>query len=330
MIEGFVARRRERWERLSALLDRASSARHTLSVDELDELAVLYRRAVSDLAIARRDFPDDRSTLFVNQLVTRGHAVIYRERPASLRRLARFFTNDLPREYRAAWPYLLAATALLFVPLVAMALAVINVPDVATLVLPPSVLSQIKAGETWFDIALERRALASSFIMTNNIRVALLALGGGMLAGLGTVASLVYNGVAIGAVVGALSAHGLADRLVGFVSPHGFIELSVIAIAGGCGLMLGRAILWPGLQPRGQALVTAAGRAVKLLTGVLPLLIVAGLIEGFVSPAQFPWPFKLAIGLVTAVLLYSYLFLMGKERPGPFTRARGISSQGSG
>jgi uncharacterized membrane protein SpoIIM required for sporulation len=330
MIEGFVARRRERWERLSALLDRATSPRRALSVEELDELALLYRRAVSDLAIARRDFPDDRVTLFVNQLVTRGHAVIYRERPASLRRLGRFFARDLPREYRAAWPYLLAATALLFLPLIAMALAVIIAPGTAELVLPASLLSEIEAGETWFDITPEKRSLAASFIMTNNIRVALLALGGGMLAGLGTVASLVYNGVAIGAVVGALIAHGLADRLVGFVSPHGFIELSVIAIAGGCGLMLGRSILWPGLQARGQALVTMAGRAVRLLTGVLPLLVVAGLIEGFISPAQFPWPLKLAIGLITAVLLYGYLFLLGNDKQSSLTAARGTSSQGSG
>ncbi len=314
MIEGFVARRRERWERLSALLDRAASARHTLSVDELDELAVLYRRAVSDLAIARRDFPDDRSTQFVNQLVTRGHAVIYRERPASWRRFRYFFATELPREYRAAWPYLLASGALFFGPLIAMALAIVIAPAAAELVLPPSIVAEIKDGKTWFDIDLAKRSLASSFIMTNNIRVTLIALGGGMLAGLGTVASLVYNGIHIGAVTGALIAYGLADRLVGFVSPHGFLELSVIVIAGACGLMMGRAMVWPGLQPRGQAIQGAARRGVRLLTGVLPLLVFAGLIEGFVSPSDFPWPIKLAIGLCTAVALYSYLLGMGRDR----------------
>src|SRR3954462_2698736 len=105
MIEGFVARRRDRWARLSALLDRARAPRQRLSVDELDELAVLYRRTTGDLAIARRDFPSDRATLFVNQLVARAHAIIYRERPAPFRRLRRYFTAELPREYRAAWPY---------------------------------------------------------------------------------------------------------------------------------------------------------------------------------------------------------------------------------
>src|SRR5262249_39046148 len=163
--------------------DRLRSPRQPLSVDELDELATLYRRTTGDLAIARRDFPDDRSTRFVNQLVTRAHAIIYRERPASLRRFRRFFPTDLPREYRAAWPYLVVAAALFFGPLIAMAVAIVVAPAVAELVLPPSMLAEIKNGETWFDIDLTQRSLAASFIMTNNIRVSLLALGGGMLAG---------------------------------------------------------------------------------------------------------------------------------------------------
>ena len=314
MIEGFVARRRGRWERLTALLDRVRSPRHPASVDELDELAVLYRRTTGDLAIARRDFPNDRSTLFINQLVARAHAIIYRERPAPLRRLRRYFMAELPRDYRAAWPYLVASAALFFGPWIAMSVAIIVEPKVAELILPPSMLSEIKAGETWFNIELSQRSLASSFIMTNNIRVSLLALGGGMLAGLGTATALVYNGVFLGAVFGALIAYGLADKLFGFVSPHSAFELSTIVIAGACGLMLGRAIVWPGLQPRGLALQAAAARSVRLLTATLPLLVMAGLIEGFVSPAHFPWPFKVAIGLATGIALYSYLLLVGRER----------------
>ena len=313
LIEGFLARRRGRWERLTALLDRVRSPRQPLSVDELDELAALYRRTTSDLAIARRDFPSDRSTFFINQLVARAHAVIYRERPTPFRQLRRYFTAELPREFRAAWPYMIASALLFFGPWIAITVAIIVEPKVAELVLPPSMLSEIRSGETWFDIDLPKRSLASSLIMTNNIRVSLLALGGGMLAGLGTAAALLYNGVFLGAVFGALIAYGLADKLFGFVSPHSSFELSTIVIAGGCGLMLGRAIVWPGLLPRGLALQAAAGRAVRLLTATLPLLVMAGLIEGFVSPAHFAWPFKVAIGLATGIALYAYLLLVGRE-----------------
>ena len=178
--------------------------------------------------------------------------------------------------------------------------------------MPPFLLEDIKAGNTWFDIDLPKRSAAASFIMTNNIGVTFLAFGGGILAGVGTALALVYNGIHIGAVGGALVAYGLADRFVGFVSPHGFLELSVIVIAGACGLMLGRALVWADLRPRGQALAAAGRRSVLLLLGSVPFLVVAGFIEGFVSPAGFPWPFKLAIGVTTAVAMYGYFLLVGR------------------
>jgi uncharacterized membrane protein SpoIIM required for sporulation len=318
VIERFVASRRPRWDRLSTLLRRAGSPRSGLTIDELDELARLYRQTASDLARARRDFPDDRATLFVNQLVARGHALIYREPAAPFSEFLRFFARTLPAEYRSAWRYLLAAAGLFFGPLLAAALVVAISADAATLLLPPTVIAEIKAGAEWFDIELPRRSLAASFIMTNNIQVAFLALAGGMLAGFGTVYALVFNGLFIGALMGTFVAYGLTTRLLWFVSPHGFLELSVVVVAGGCGLMLARAIVWPGLIPRGDALVDAGRRSVRLLLGVLPFLVVAGLIEGFVSPTDFAWPFKLAIGLATAVVMYGYLLLVGR---GPRTRA---------
>ena len=314
MIEAFVARRRARWERLSALLDRAASPRRSLTVDELDELARLYRQATGDLAIARRDFPEDRSTYFVNQLVTRAHGVLYREAPAPLSQLTRFFAQDLPREYRASWQYLVLAALLLFAPWFALSTAIIVRPEVAALVLPPSLLADIKAGETWFDIDPVKRSQVSALIMTNNIQVSLLVLAGGIAGGLGTVYFLITNGLHLGAVMGALMAYNLGDRLVGFVAAHGFLELSEIVIAGACGLMIGRAIVWAGLEPRRQALIAASARSVRLLVGTLPFMVVAGILEGFVSPMGFAWPFKVAIGLTTAVVFYGYLTLTGRAR----------------
>jgi uncharacterized membrane protein SpoIIM required for sporulation len=324
LIERFVATRRPRWERLNALLNRAGSPRGGISVDDLEELARLYRQTTSDLATARRDFPTDRSTQYVNQLVARGHAVIYREPATAAGQLKRFFTRGLPPEYRAAWPYVIAAAALFFVPLIASLIAVAISPDAANLFLPSSVLSEIKAGAEWFDTELPRRSLSASLIMTNNIRVAFMALAGGMLAGFGTVYVLLSNGLSIGAVMGAFVAFGLTTRLLWFVSPHGFLELSVIVISGACGLMLARAIVWPGLRPRGETLVEAGSRSVRLLLGVLPFLVLAGLLEGFVSPADFAWQLKLAIGLFTACVMYGYLLLVGRGRPFAPTGGAGV------
>ena len=316
-IERFVRARRARWERLGALLKGTTggrAARAGLTLDELNELVELYRAVTADLAIARRDFPGDRVTLVLNQLAGRGYAVIYREPPAAMSKVRRYFARDLPRAYRAAWPYLVASALLFFVPFFVTLGVIVVAPDTASLILPPGVLSGIKSGQTWFAIEGSERSAAASFIMTNNIKVTLMALGGGMLAGVGTVVVLIVNGVEIGAVAGALLAYGLWRDLLGFVTPHGFLELSVIVVSGGCGLMIGRAIVWPGLAPRGEALVAAARASVCLLLGMLPFLVIAGLLEGFVSPVAFAWQAKLAIGVTTGVGLYAYLLGSARGR----------------
>ena len=283
---------------------------------ELDQLIRLYRQTSGDLAIAQRDFPGDRLVLFLNQLVSRAYGVIYQEPPAPLSQLRRFFVRELPREYRAAWPYLTASAALLFIPMVLAALLVILAPDRASLILPSGLLSEIKSGHTWFDASSAERPALASFIMTHNVQIALLAFASGVLGGVGPIYILIDNGIQIGAVAGALIAYGLGDALVGFVSPHGFLELSIVVVSGAGGLMLGRAVVWPGLQTRGAALTAAGQRAVRLLLGLLPFLGIAGLLEGFVSPSHFAWPFKLAIGLLTAVVLYGYVLRAGRgEKP---------------
>ncbi len=320
--------------RLSELLDRATVAgarrRKPLDVDDLDEMIRLYRQAAADLAIARREFGDDRITILLNQLVTRAYGHIYRDTPAPFSQLRTFYVRDLPRLYRASWPYLSAAAALLFVPWLVMLALVVIQPDNARLMLSPGLIAEIKSGQTWFDSSVAERPALASFIMTNNAEVSLMALAGGMLAGWGTVAILVLNGLDLGAVSGALIAFGLGDRLVGFVAPHGFLELSVVVVSGGCGLMLGRALIWPELQTRSEALAEAGGRSVRLLLGLLPFLGVAGAIEGFVSPAHFAWPFKLAIGAITAALFYGYLVRAGREKARPsLTAARSLLAPGS-
>ncbi len=282
-------------------------------MDELDELLRLYRLTTTDLALARREFPDDRVTLVLNEIVARAYGYIYREAPSPFSQLRRFYARDLPREFRLAWPFLAVAAGLLFVPWLVAMVAIVLSPDTAALMLPSGVLGEIKNGQTWFASPTDERPVLASFVMTNNIKISVLSLGGGIFAGLGTVVVLVSNGISIGAICGALIAYHLSDQLLGFISPHGFLELSVVVASGACGLMIGHAVIWPGLRPRGQSLAESAGRSVRLLLGLLPFLVIAGLLEGFVSPAAFAWPLKVAIGLATAVGLYSYLLLVGRH-----------------
>src|SRR5215203_5321548 len=269
MIERFVANRRARWDRLNTLLDRSRSARSRLSLDELDEMARLYRHTTSDLAIARRDFPSDGTTRYVNELVARAYGQIYRDPPSPRAAIARFFRYELPREYRSAWPFLLSAAALILIPLFVSLTVILLNHESAEVLVPARTLTLIKSGRHWFDIPDEQRSVMSTYIMTNNIQVSFLALAGGMTAGILTFWVLFTNGLNVGAISGALTA---------------------------CGLMLGKAILWPGLQSRRDTLSAAGIRSMRLLLGSLPFMVVAGIIEGFFSPLSLHWPWKLAMG----------------------------------
>ncbi len=166
--------------------------------------------------------------------------------------------------------------------------------------------------QTWTDIPVEARPYASAFIMSNNIKVALLAFAGGLTFGLFSIYILVFNGLSVGAILGLAVHYGLGESLLTFIIGHGVIELSVIFMAGGAGLQLAWALLNPGAYRRRDALALAARRAVALAVAAVPLLIVAGLIEGFISPSAAPLIVHLAVGLISGVLLYAYLGLFGR------------------
>lgn len=304
------------WERLSDLLDRAQARNlRGLSEEELAQLGDLYRQATSDLAVARRDYPRHQVVTYLNQLVGRAHSVVYRGEPLELRRIWRFYTQTFPRLYRQTGRYTLVAALLFLLPGLIAFVITWSTPQAAYTLLPADrqeIIPLVERGEMWTDIPRQIRSVASSLIMTNNIRVAFLAFAGGALAGLLTLYVLVFNGLLIGTVAGLCQAHGLSLALWSFVLPHGVIELSVIFLAGGSGLMLGHALVNPGLLRRRDALVLAARQAVRLLFGCVPLLVIAGTLEGFVSPSAWPMWSKFVIGGLTGLLLYGYLLGMGR------------------
>lgn len=172
----------------------------------------------------------------------------------------------------------------------------------------------IEEQQLWTEIPVSERPYASAFIMRNNIRVTFLAFAGGMLLGLFTLYILIANGVLIGGLTGLTVHYGVGFELWTFVISHGVIELSVIFMAGGAGLAVGWGIIRPGLLSRRDALAQAARHAIRLIMGAAPLLVLAGLIEGFISPNEsIPPALKWAFGLLSGLLLYAYLFLFGRR-----------------
>lgn len=315
-LDRFIEQRQPNWRQLESLLGRASRNMRDLSLVELDELGRLYRGAAADLALAQRDFPNQKATIYLNQLVGRTHSLVYRSEPLGWRRLRTFYAETYPQLYRVLLPYTSAAFAIFALAALVAFLVVWRVPDAIYIFAGPGIaplVEQVEQGDLWTDIAPTARSAAAGLILTNNIQVMFFTFAGGVTAGLLSAWVLLNNGLSIGAVFGLLQVHGLAAGLAEFIVAHGVIELSVIFLAGGCGLYVGDGLIRPGLYSRRTVLVQRARVGAQLILGSVPLLVLAGLIEGFVSPSGVHWVLKLLVGLASGVALYWYWLFVGES-----------------
>ena len=316
-VSHFIASRRPYWSELEQLLARSEgNGLRTFDAAQIEALGRAYRQVVSDLAIARRDFPDDQLTFWLNDLASRAHLRLYRAPAPSWRRFGRFFWTDFATRFRAARGYLAVSAVLLFGPALVAYLAALLDPTLRDALVPAQLRSVMASGRTWTDIEPGLRPGMASLIFTNNIQVAFLSFAGGVLFGIGTAYVLVSNGLMLGSVLGAAQFYGVAPLLWSFISAHGYLELTCIVIAGAAGLMLGGALVQPGLLLRREALARAARRAVQLAGGAAPVLVVAGVIEAFVSPSELPTAAKLLIGPALGAILYGLLLTVGRSRGG--------------
>ena len=313
----FVVTRRERWDRLGALVD-AAAARGVgaLSAAEIDELALTYRAATSDLAIAKTRGEDPAVLAYLNRLTARAHAVVYVATAGSgWSRVLAFARRGFPREVRRSWgPIAFCAAVTIVAALVAYG-AVIADPANAHALMPgfepPPIDKGLHDSNFGFDRAFSVAMAAQ--IITNNVKVAALAFAGGMTAGLLTGWVILENGLMVGGDGALFARAGFGPDFWATIAPHGVIELTAIQIAGGAGLVLAGGYLRPGRARRGDALVAAARRAATLVLGVAMLLCVAGTIEGFVAPLRLPIPVRVAIGACTALALAAYLLGAGRS-----------------
>jgi uncharacterized membrane protein SpoIIM required for sporulation len=316
--EEFYKSRKNEWERLDRILAASEQNIRGLAPQDVQTLSQLYRAATSDLALAQRDFPRHQITQYLNRLVARAHAVVYRGEPLAFNRLVDFVLRGFPRLFRETLVFTLAAALFVLIPGLVAGVSIALRPENATALLPPEVqqlIPTVENQELWTNIPINERPYSSAFIMQNNIQVAFLAFGSGISGGLLTIWILISNGLILGGLLGLTSHYGIGFDLATFVIGHGVIELSVIFMAGGSGLMLGWALLRPGLLRRRDALALAARKAVRLLIGAVPMLFIAGSIEGFISPSEtIPWQVKWLVGLTSGLLLYGYLLLAGREK----------------
>jgi len=310
-IHKFIESRRSRWEKLETTIH--SLERGRLSASELGGLTRLYREATADLArlqtFQTQDSLEHDLKIYLNQLVARAYSQIYRSPPPRMASLWRFLRSGFPAAFRETLPWTLLALTAFTLGLAYGFVTAISDSSFVALIVPPQLIEKVEGGTVWFDSILAVKPFASSMIMTNNISVSFLAFALGVTFGLGTLYLMLFNGLMVGTLAGLCHTHGLSVPFWSFVLPHGVLELTAIFIAGGAGFLLAGALLFPGDLSRKDALRNRARQAGRAILGCVPLLVIAGIVEGFFSPLPVPSGFKFAMAGILFALLLCYLLL---------------------
>jgi uncharacterized membrane protein SpoIIM required for sporulation len=165
----------------------------------------------------------------------------------------------------------------------------------------------------WTDSILTAKPQESSRIMTNNIAVCFYTYAGGIVAGLGTIFLMFTNGMSVGVITTACTQHHMALSMWSFIAAHGALELPSIFISGGAGLRLAAGLLFPGMLRRRDALALAGSESIRLLSGTIPPLVIAGLLEAFLSPTHAPIALKFSVSAVLLTGLCLWLSEGGRE-----------------
>ncbi len=315
----FVASERPTWSELETMLDRLDSdPARRMPFEELARFHYLYQKVSADLAKLATFASEPEMRRYLEALTGRAYAEINETRERGMRfSPGRWFTRTFPRTFqrhiRLFWFACLAVVAGSAFGCLALAVD----PDAKEALLPFDHLlgspgERVNKEEHAKEDRLEgMKATFSASLMTNNIRVSILTLAMGVTWGAGTLVLLFYNGVILGAVAFDYVAAGQTKFLLGWLLPHGVVEIPAVLIAGQAGLLLGKTMIGSGTRdPLRARLRVISGDLVTLIFGVAVLLGWAGIIESFLS--QYHQPFvsyavKIAFGLIELVLLCAFL-----------------------
>ncbi|HEY7481236.1 MAG TPA: stage II sporulation protein M [Gemmatimonadales bacterium] len=311
----FAARKRAKWAEFQQLADRAArQGLDSFASHELPDFAARYREVAADLARARTYGVDDATLEHLERLAAAGHNALYRDERGTWRRVWEVLARECPAAIRQARGYVAVASLSFLLPAAAGYQLMRDQPALALDLLPEIMIERADAGaeriaegRRYADVALEDRPLIASGIITNNVRVAIACFAGGIFLGVGSLALLGYNGLSIGAAAGHFANRGLLAYLLEFILGHGLLELFAIWVAGAAGFLLGRSLVSPGDLGRGEALVLSGRTAVRMVGAAAVLLVVAGLIEGFISAGEGDVTFRAAASAGSLAFLAAYL-----------------------
>jgi uncharacterized membrane protein SpoIIM required for sporulation len=309
----FEAAHTREWDEFEAFLEKKPAF-------DAAEMPRRYRRVCQSLALAADRQYSPALVDRLNRLALRGHHALYENRRRETQRVLEFLAAGFPALVRREWRLVLAASLLLFGPLVGLAAALQVFPEFVHYLLRPE---QIAGVHEMYDPAARRLGMREAdtnlmmfgFYVWNNVGIGFQTFAGGLLAGVGSIWFLGSNGLVLGAVAGYLTQIGYVETFWSFVAGHSSWELIAIALSGAAGLRLGLAVIAPGRLTRKAALVAAARPAMQIMYGAALLFLVAAFIEAFWSPLTgVPFEVKLGVGAAGWALLLAYFALAGRSR----------------
>jgi len=280
-----------------------------LKASEVKEFAHLFRLTSHHLAYSKTHYPKSHIIPYLNRVIGVTHNHFYVRDSRTISDIKAYFLRIFPQTVQETWRYWVLAMSLFMLGMIFAGFYVANdhyrLQDIM-----PGGFGGFSPGEVpdFGDGGVDwEYSLMAAVITTNNITVTFNAIVGGLLAGAGTVFILIYNGLIIGALFGFLHSVG-ADMPVayGLVLPHGMLELAAIFLGGGCGLMLAKGMLLPGQYTRRQSIITQGKKAATLIPGIVAMLVIAGIIEGYFTPLPIAAGYKLVFAGLTFVGLVAY------------------------
>lgn len=306
-LDAYVAEHAAEWRRLEHL-----ARRRRVTAAEADELVALYQRAATHLSAVRSRSPDPALVARLSGLVLAARNAITGAPAFSWRTVGRFFTATFPLSVYRAWPWWSAvATTFSLVAFGIMGYVVAN-PDVVRLFVDDETITKMVQSE-FVGYYSEFQAQNSTLrVWTNNAVLTAECLAGGVLI-LPVVVVLFYNAFNVGLTGGVMIAYGRGDVFFGLIIPHGLLELTAVFIGAGVGLRIGWAWIAPGpLRTRGRALVEAAQEGMLVALGLVVVLLVSGILEGFLTPSALPMLIKDVIGALVWLAFLAYVVILGR------------------
>lgn len=321
----FRAEREGDWRRLEVLLVKAEAGgARRLGREELLEIPLLYRQALSSLSVARAISLDHSLVAYLESLCTRAYFFVYGARGRLGERVARFFLHDWPAAVRGLWRETVVAMTISAIATIVAFILVHRDPDwFHSFVQPqlaagrdPAATTELLRSTLYGEHATaDGLSAMSTFLFTHNAQIAIFAFALGFALCLPTAALMVANGCMLGAFLALFVSRGLGFEATGWLMVHGTTELFAIVLAGAAGFSIGWAVAFPGDRSRVDAAAAAGRRAATVMAGVVVMLFVAGLLEGFARQLVRDDVARYAIAWAMLVLWTGYFYWPRRAAP---------------